>query len=91
MPPTDAAYHSWRAAHPDAFVLNVERTRRPAYMVLHRAGCLHIRKHTNPGAFTERQYVKVCADDVATLRAWTRANGRPDGSFSKRCRTCSPP
>jgi hypothetical protein len=90
VPLTDAEYHAWMAEHPHGFVLNTDRPPRPSYMVLHRAGCSHISVHSNPGAFTEHMYQKVCADTVDDLRRWTSQHGRPDADFSDHCRRCSP-
>src|SRR5688572_30744776 len=90
IPQTDEAYHQWRHAHPGGFVLNVRRSLRPDYMVLHAADCGHIRTHSSPGAFTERSYRKVCATDPELLRDWAREHGRSDGTFSKECPDCRP-
>ena len=87
----DAAYQAWLAAHPHGYVLNVRRSLVPGYMVLHRADCHSIGKYherSKPGGFTERGYLKVCADELVDLRAWVRRHGRPDGSFSKQCSRC---
>jgi hypothetical protein len=90
LPKNDREYRAWLSAHAGGFVLNVRETFSPSYMVLHRAGCPHISTHSNPGAFTERAYRKVCAETPAPLASWARQHGRADGSFSHRCRTCSP-
>jgi hypothetical protein len=91
-PTTDDAFFRWMAAHPAGFVLNVERVPRPAYMVLHQAGCLHIASFDSgePGAFTTRQYRKVCAHSVEALRLWVADHGSPSGAFSQLCSTCKP-
>ncbi len=92
----DNLYQAWLAAHPRGFVINTTRrpARRAAYMVLHRARCARISRYTQiarpPGAFTERDYVKVCAPTVEELRAWAKTHGRPDGSFSNECGFCNP-
>jgi len=89
----DESYLRWLAQHQDGFVVNRPRSRSPSYMVLHRATCPTISRYTNmsrPGGFTERDYVKACALDVASLRAWVRRNGRLDGSFTNACPICKP-
>lgn len=89
----DTAYQSWLAAHPHGFVLNTRRTQVPTYMVLHRVACSSICAYTRmalPGGFTERDFIKVCAEDVEELRAWVRCHGRADGSFSNICGRCKP-
>jgi hypothetical protein len=44
-----------------------------------------------PGGFTTRGYIKVCSDSLAELQQYARGRGaRPDGSFSSKCRSCSP-
>jgi hypothetical protein len=89
----DGPYLAWLGAHPTGFVLNTGRSHPPEYMVLHRASCPSISvlvPPARPGGFTERDYVKVCADSVADLSAWDRLNRRPSGSFSKLCPRCDP-
>ena len=89
----DDGYLRWLDRHPTGYVINTERSRNPNYMVLHEASCRHIgRENDNvaPGGFTERRYIKICAESADDLRAWARRNGRPDGSFSKRCGVCRP-
>ena len=89
----DAGYRAWLTIHPDGYVLNTRRGIDPAYMVLHRAGCHSISQYAAnapEGAFTERNYIKVCASDLDEMRNWVRSNGRPDGSFSKECGFCRP-
>jgi len=57
-------------------------------MVLHRATCPSISEYKGqalPGGFTERQYIKICADNLDFLKRWLRQHGRPDGSFSSEC------
>ena len=91
-PTTDEAFQWWMNEQRDGFVLNVERSPRPTYMVLHRSGCLHIAsfKSGPPGAFTQRDYRKVCALSRSALRAWVRDHGSPEGRFSQECGTCKP-
>lgn len=89
----DPGYLRWLDTHPRGYVVNTERTRNRNYMVLHRSTCWTIgRDNPNVGAdaFTGGQYIKICAPDVVSLRAWVRKHGRPDGSFSKECGLCHP-
>jgi len=90
----DAGYLRWLGDHPSGYVVNTWRLPSPNYMVLHRANCRSISEytaHSAPGAFTERQYSKACAETVSDLRRWVRANGQPDGSFtSEACPRCRP-
>jgi len=89
----DADYQRWLADHPNGFVLNTTRTHSLGYMVLHRASCPHISvasHESEPGGFTERQYAKVGAADIESLRDWAASHGRPDRSFSNECSHCKP-
>ena len=91
IPATDREYADWVIAHPGGFVLNTRRRNDSSYMVLHTATCRTIspaRYGIARGAFTEMEYKKVCAEQVDELQRWVRGHGRPDGSFSKRCRRC---
>ncbi len=85
----DDAYRSWVAAHPSGYIVNTNRNINPGYMALHRSCCDDVTNQARyePGAYTERQYAKVCADSRAELIDWVRQHGRPDGSFtSEGCR-----
>ena len=87
-------YQRWLRENPNGFVINTLRTRSTSYMLLHRASCYSIRKYNQmarPGGFTERQYIKICSNSIDSLRAWAKANGRRDGSFSGVCKRCNPP
>jgi hypothetical protein len=88
----DTGYLRWLANHTNGYVINTRRSASPAYMVLHRATCPTISDYAprnQPGAFTERQYAKVCSEKLEDLRAWLQAHGRPDGTFtSEACPRC---
>ncbi|MFM5968695.1 MAG: hypothetical protein ACKOQ8_06635 [Micrococcales bacterium] len=86
----EAGYLNWIAENPEGFVLNVERSPRPSYLVLHRATCSTIAKPRDDGAYTDRGYQKVVASDLNELRGYARRVGRADGSFSKACGHCQP-
>jgi hypothetical protein len=90
---TDEQYQRWREDHPQGFVLNTTRSASPAYMVLHRTSCTYISDPLHekaPGGFTERDYLKVGADDIESLRDWAATHGREDRSFSSECSRCKP-
>jgi hypothetical protein len=89
----DEAYLGWLCDHPDGYVLNTWRDPEPEFMVLHKATCGQITAFSNAsssGAFTERAYIKICAENIAHLEAWVKRHGRPDGSFSSICPACNP-
>lgn len=90
----DSVYLRWLDKTPTGFVVNCRRRISPRYMVLHRATCTHLRGYNRsqkPGAYTERDYIKICARNVVSLRAWGRTHGRLDGTFSSTCLDCRPP
>jgi hypothetical protein len=89
-PTTDDSVHRWMHENPDGLVLNVERSPRAGYLVLHRSGCPHIESFASgtPGAFTQRDYRKVCALTRRALKAWVRDHGSPEGRFSQECSIC---
>lgn len=90
----DTPYITWLQKHPDGYVLNRRRGMSNNYLVLHRATCGKIHGYTQmarPGGFTERGYIKICSINLDSLYEYARIKGgRPDGSFSGKCRTCSP-
>jgi hypothetical protein len=78
-------YLNWLRSHPQGFVINTGRSKNTNYMVLHHAWCRQISKYSknaDPGGFTERDYIKICASDLSSLRDWVRQHGRSDGTFS---------
>jgi hypothetical protein len=87
----DSAYLNWLDSHPDGYVLNLRRQSDPDYVVLHRAKCGHISsRKLARGAYTERDYRKVCSESVHDLQAAACKEGRTDGSFSNVCGRCNP-
>jgi serine/threonine protein kinase len=93
LPESDAQYLQWLESHRAGFVVNTQRRLSANQMVLHRARCKMIaeaRPDAEPGGFVERHLIKVCADDVESLRDWVAANGRPDRTFSGECASCKP-
>jgi hypothetical protein len=90
---SDADYFKWLAAHPKGFVLNTTREKNPKYLVLHRATCRTISKYSGkqkPGGFTERDYIKICADKEKSLLEWVHSNYGPKVEFSIKCGHCKP-
>jgi hypothetical protein len=90
---SDDRYRSWLDRHPSGFVLNTRRKPDPNYMVLHRATCSSISSyHSNvtPGGFTERAYIKICADTVEEIRQWVRVHFGANLAFSAACNLCGP-
>ena len=87
----DNGYLDWIAAHPHGFVLNVRTSTDPSYVILHRASCASISSLKRAiGAYTARNYRKICADSVAELAAAAKDEGRNDEPFSRRCGMCRP-
>lgn len=89
---SDNEYSSWLLANPGGYVVNMRHGYSPSYMVLHRSSCATVNPSTSSlefGAFTERDYLKVCSTDLESLRSLSKAFGRPDGSFSAECSKCS--
>ena len=89
----EEGYLDWIKNNPGGFVINLRNNKSPKEMILHRAYCRSITKlhhPAKPGGFTERDYIKVCANDIQSLREWVRKNGRTDGSFTIECSKCNP-
>lgn len=81
----DEAYVAWLAAHQDGFVLNMARSPRPDYLILHRATCRTISGRPTRGGPWTGPYVKGCSDDELVIAAWC---GRELGAVPRRCGTC---
>jgi hypothetical protein len=89
----DADYVRWLTTNPNGFVVNALRSLASHYMVLHRASCPHISvpsHEVGEGGFTERQYIKVAAPEIESLRQWVSEHGRADRTFSNECSHCRP-
>jgi hypothetical protein len=68
----DGQYLEWLSDNPRGWVLNVNREPTTCYLKLHRPWCPHISGPRDPGAYTERQYKKVCAARREALADWAR-------------------
>jgi hypothetical protein len=89
----DQAYFLWMEEHPSGFVANTGRSEQSNYFLLHRSGCHHITQVNphEPGAFTERTYMKICGESIGELAQWGQDHRSLGGeSFSKICGTCRP-
>lgn len=70
----DDGYQRWLDENPDGYVVNATRSAKPGYSKLHRASCAFISgPPRSPGAWTERQYIKVCAAERQPLESWASA------------------
>lgn len=90
---SDAEYTAWLLDHPGNYVVNTRNTYSPSYMVLHRGSCATVNpsaSNSEPGAFTERDYIKLCSTDLGALERLVSALGRENGSFSGECSKCAP-
>lgn len=92
----EAAYQEWLKQHPQGFVVNTlaRAEDKAKCVILHKAGCGSIRYYkgrVTPGAYTEREYSKICANDIASLARWAVRIGRIGEPFSGVCGLCKPP
>lgn len=81
----EEGYLAWLAGHPAGFVLNVNRSPRPNYLILHRAACRTISGRPTRGGPWTGPYIKVCSDDELQLAAWT---GKTVRAAPTRCGVC---
>jgi hypothetical protein len=79
----DAAYLRWISGHPMGYVLNAERNPKASYLKLHRATCTWMSGRGKPGAYTERDYIKICSTSDDALAQWARE--KVDGTPDSRC------
>ena len=82
----DDEYMAWMRANADGYVVNTTRRKSP-YFVVHLSGCTHISTygHLANGAFTERQYIKLCSADILEV---TRLAEESEADI-KYCATCN--
>jgi hypothetical protein len=81
----DAGYLAWLGTHPAGYVLNVARSPRPSYVIVHRATCRTISGRPTRGGPWTGPYIKVCSDDKLQIAAWT---GNEVGATPTRCGIC---
>lgn len=80
----DEPYLKWLSENPQGWVVNAARNPKPSYLKLHRTWCRWISEPRDPGADTERDYIKVCAPHREALETWARrtVHGRLDPGCS---------
>ncbi|RKF15688.1 hypothetical protein DBZ36_15005 [Alginatibacterium sediminis] len=89
----DSDYLNWINQNPAGFVINTYRANSSTYNVLHSANCSYISvapKNSPAGAFTERNYKKVCSNKVSELRGWLHQHVAKNAEFSTECGRCKP-
>ncbi len=86
----EASFEKWRDTNPKGFVINSRKNLETNYCVLHRATCRHIISHKNAGAFTTRQYVKICSNNLNDLRTWIKTHKPFVSNYGKECKSCNP-
>jgi Domain of unknown function (DUF3883) len=65
----DGRYLAWLAAHAGGWVVNANKHPRSTYLQLHKASCPTVSHPRRAGAYTERQYIKFCAQRKQDLDA----------------------
>lgn len=69
----DDSYLDWIATHKGAWVVNANRNPKSSYLQLHTAWCPTISDPRRAGAYTERQYIKFCAERKEDLDSYFEA------------------
>lgn len=88
----DEPFFEWAKWNPEGFILNAAAGSGSRYLKFHRCGCQHISGYTNRyriGAFTTRDYIKVCCNDPSQLIEWAVHN-RPTATAYESCKSCKP-
>ena len=86
----DSGYFAWLARNPNGYVVNIRRKRLPDYVVLHRTSCGHVANPTEVGAYTERDFGKLCGSTLTDVQHAPTYCGRAKGSFTKSVCALSP-
>lgn len=76
------------AVHPEDYIVNMRVQPSASYLVLHRSASFHIIAHSNPGAFTEHAYRKVCSNPKEEIERWITRDMGAGTSYSQICSTC---
>jgi len=87
----DKLYFIWIKDNPSGFVVNTERRPNSRYFMLHKSYCQHISSYEgiSDGAYTGRQYIKVCSNDISELKIWFSSHKPNFVDNFKECRTCN--
>lgn len=88
----DNAYLEWMDKNPSSFVVNTHRRKNSGNFWLHKSKCHHISTTATlaEGAYTQRDFIKICSDDLNELRIWfEKNNSKFEGHFTA-CKTCKP-
>lgn len=88
----DKEYLDWMDKNRNCLVVNTLRNLNRKFFILHKANCLHITSTTGypEGIFTQREKIKVGANDLNELKKWFSENRKKfEGRFIE-CRTCNP-
>lgn len=89
-PPTDEEYFQWIKDNPVGFALNIHRLRDSDYAMLHQHSCSTITEYqpgVKAGAFTERDYSKICSESVEGIETWLTKKHK---TLSTECQLCNP-
>jgi hypothetical protein len=84
---TDDAYRTYLKEKPSLFVVNARKKPSADYLVIHTSKCRLVTMYSSAmkeGAFTQRQYIKICSPSEEELRAWIKKYGADDFS-NKQC------
>ncbi len=89
---SDKPFQVWINRYPRGFVLNTKRSPGADYLWVHHGECPSLSGYTSlqkPGAYTERIYIKVCAQTTGSLAAWAVANRSKSQRWTV-CTRCNP-
>ncbi|GAY18742.1 hypothetical protein [Mycobacterium sp. shizuoka-1] len=81
----DEGYRAWVSKHRGGYVLNMEKSYNPNYVILHQATCHTINGEPARGDVFVGDYVKACARRRSELEDWTIKNV---GTSPSRCEVC---
>ncbi len=71
----DTDYEQWLMENPNGYVLNTTQGFSKKYAVLHSAKCKRISNSIyQSGAFTERDYRKICSMSQDDILNWVKNN-----------------
>ena len=70
----DEGYRAWVRIHRGGYVINMEKSHNPNYVILHQATCHTINGEPARGDVFVGDYVKVCAVRRSALEDWATDN-----------------